>query len=98
MFDDKALNTNGLSNNRNTTKTLVLGDEMAGDLIAVFALKGGHCKWGSNQLKKGTTPQGAGLTRLTTVRFTVCTSRSDLEKTTIFQTATVLCMISSLIS
>ena len=27
--------------------------------------------------------------------FTVCPSRSDLEKTTVFQTATVLCMISS---
>ena len=27
------------------------------------------------------------------VPFTVCTSRSDLEKTTIFQIATVLCMI-----
>ena len=32
--------------------------------------------------------------KITTVR----TSRSDLEKTTIFQIATVLCMISSLIT
>ena len=30
--------------------------------------------------------------------FAVCTSRSDLEKTMIFQTATALCMISSLIT
>ena len=32
------------------------------------------------------------------VEFSVCTSRSDFEKTWVFQTATVLCMILSLIT